>query len=253
MIVDDEIDARNNLKLIIGDYCDELSVQWEADSAESALKQLITNKPDVLFLDIHMPGLNGLEMAYLISEKKIPIVFVTAYDQYAIEALKVGAIDYLLKPFTIPELQQTIHRIKQRKDSATIDKTVLEELLTIVQNKTKSTGKYSLPWKGGFKVIDFKDVIRVESDNSYSTFFLSNGSNILVSKGIGEIEALTKTLGFYRIHNSHLINLEFLASFSSHNGDTIILSNKEELPVSRRRVADFKENFNKYLQQHQNE
>ncbi len=243
MIIDDELNARDNLRLLLEEYCQGIEIAWEAESAESALKQLSNVKPHLLFLDIEMSGLSGIEFASIIAEKKIPIVFVTAYDNYAIGALKAGAIDYLLKPFTISDLQTAIQKVKDKYSKQAENSISFDKWVNLFQNQEAKPSKLSLPWEGGFRVFEVDQIVHIESDNSYSTIQMLDKRKYVVSKSIGQLEALLKDQSFLRIHNSHLINLNFLSSFSNHNGGSVTMHTEQELPVARRRIAELKKNF----------
>jgi len=243
MLVDDEQNARSNLRLMLENYCDDIEICWELDSAEKALKVILKEKPDLMFIDIEMSGLNGLELAQCIAERNIPIIFVTAYDQYALAALKVGAIDYLLKPFKISELQNAIHQVKKRIAEKKEKPYPTEVIKTILRDMGRTSNRLLLPWHGGFKVFDCDKIIYLKSDNSYSTLFLEDQSQFVVTKSIGELETALGKETFFRIHNTSLINLKFVSSFSTHNGGVITMINNIELPVARRRIQKFKKQF----------
>ena len=237
MLVDDETNSRDNIKLLIEKYCEGVQVGWEADSAEKALIHLMNFVPDIIFMDIEMPGLSGLAVANAIAEKKIPIIFVTAHDQYALEALKLGAVDYLLKPFKIAELQQAIERVQ----NSSFNTESANAIKKVVNWRNRNQFPLKVPWEGGFKIVDREKIIRIESDNSYSTLYVEEENPYVVSKSIGQLELELKSAMFFRIHNSHIINLNYLSSFSNHYGGLITLKNGKELPLARRRVQKFKD------------
>lgn len=243
MIVDDERAARENLRLLIDNYCDGVEVAWEASDVENALIILERTKPDLLFLDIEMPGRDGLDLAYSIIDRNIPIVFVTAYSQYTLNALRLGAIDYLLKPFPVAELREAILRVNTRQQEKNWEQHSMDTIMRLMQGRVSKQGKLTLPQKGGFKVVDPNTILYVESDKSYSTLFLDDQRKFVVSKNLRSIECLLKGWDFFRIHNSYLINLNFLTDFTSYDGGVVTLSNGKELPVSRRRIHDFKKTF----------
>jgi len=238
LIVDDESSARSNLRLLMENYCEGVQVVGEAANAVQALELITTLKPEALFLDIQMPGMSGLELAEQLAESNMRIVFCTAYEHYAIRAFKASAVDYLLKPVKIAELQQTVSRLGQ----AIALHQHAGHLNVLAENlQQEGPRKIALPWKGGFKVIDSEAVMRIKSDNSYSTVHLKDGSELVVTKSIGEFEEILNDFPFLRIHNSHLVNLDFLDAFSSKDGGLVVLKDGSELPIARRRLKEFKE------------
>lgn len=229
LLIDDEDRSRTNLKTLIEDYCLGVEICGEASNAKDAIKAIKELEPDFVFLDIQMPGMNGLELASCIRDNSsnIPIVFVTAFDHYAIKAIKLGAIDYILKPVKISELQKIIGKVS--------------DLLNVKSLTPNENYKISLPWESGFKIVDTRQILYLKADNSYSRIYFENGDTELFTKSIGELESLLCSSHFYRIHNTFLINLEFLDQFSNKDGGIVLMKNGNELPVSRRRLSGFKQ------------
>jgi two-component system LytT family response regulator len=232
LLIDDEPRSRENLGTLLNDYCLEVEVIGEASNGKEAIQLIKKLQPDFIFLDIQMPEVNGLELANSISVfHSIPIVFVTAFEQYAIKAIKAKAFDYLLKPVKISELQECVNRVRQN----------LKEALSTKKIPSYETDKISLPWQNGFKIVDTKKIVSIEADNSYCKILFSDDDCLLFSKGIGDLEKLLNNSHFYRIHNTYLINLHFLDAFSNKDGGLVLMKNGKEYPVSRRRLTDFKQ------------
>jgi len=244
LIVDDEVEARTNLRTILEGYCPEVEKVEVAGSAIEGLEKITDDRPDAVFLDIMMPGMSGLELAETLSHLNLPLAFVTGHDQFAIRAIKASAIDYVLKPVRIPELRQTIHRLRSAKPNTTRS----SSLSLLAHNLATDNGptRLKLPWEGGFKVVEASDIIQVKSDNTYSEVQLKSGW-ILVSISIGELEDMLHHNGFVRVHNSHLVNLAYLDTYSSRDGGTLMLRNKSCIPVSRRRLPVFRQMLDAYL------
>ncbi len=246
IIVDDELNARSNLKLLLKNYCPNVKIIAEAETAEEAFLQIELHSPQLLFLDIQLPKMNGIELAELVSQKRndVKIIFVTAHDQYILQALRASASDYLLKPVNIDQLQEAVDRVN--KNSAPGMGT--ENLKVLAQNvqRTNELVKLILPWEGGMKIFDVRDIFYITSDNSYSEVFLES-KRLTVSKSIGDIESILSDSGFFRIHNRHIINLNYMDTYSSNYGGSITLKNGKILPISRRKVSSFKEYISMYF------
>lgn len=253
LLVDDETRSRANLKLLLEDYCLDVVICGEAASAKEALKLVDELHPDLLFLDIQMPTMNGIDLAYALEKLHLPVIFVTAYDQFAIQALRASAVDYLLKPVTIAELQGAVAKaaklIGKRKRKPELDpiRTKLDTLSENLKSRT-SIKRVSLPWEGGFKVLDVDDIVYIKADNVYSEVQLSDRNHFVFSFSIGEFEDLLKTESFFRIHNSYLINLALVDSFSVKEGGIVQMKDGSNLPVARRRISGFREASEAFFQ-----
>lgn len=237
IIVDDEKKARTNLRTLITDYCPEIEVIEDFDGGVSALSFLLKEQVDIVFLDIRMPGMTGFELLKNLKRKAQKVVFVSAHDEHGIEAVKADAFDYLLKPVSISDLRELVERI-EKADSAT-DKNTSEE-----PEEHGDEFKITVPHSYGFKVLDFRSIVRIESDNSYSEIHFNDASSLVVTKSLKEFESMLSDKGFFRIHNKHLINLTHLVTFSLVDGGLVTTTNGSQLPVSRRRLKEFKEVVN---------
>lgn len=246
IVVDDELSARENLSALLTSYCN-LKILAEAKSGVQALALLATQSPDILFLDIEMPNLNGIELAHKLSQRQIPIIFVTAHDRFAIQALRASAIDYLLKPAKIEDLQAVVEKVAQRieQKQPSFDSNHFEILSS---NRKFGISNLVVPWENGFKIIDLKDLMYIYSENSYADFFLTQ-TKLVVSKPIGELEDLLDHSKFHRVHNRYIINLDYLDTFTNKDGGSILMKNGATIPVSRRRLKAFKEWVYSYLPQ----
>ena len=239
LIIDDEPKSRANLKNLISDYCPNIELVGEARDYKEALSLFKRYKPDFIFLDIQMPKMNGLELASVIQEiENIPVIFITAFDHYALKAFKVRAFDYLLKPIKISELQNTVKRVVEFIS----EKTGVNKI-----DSENDTDKICLPWKNGFKVIDTNNIVHIESDNSYSSIHFSNGDSLVFVKSIGELEKLLGASRFYRIHNRHIINLDHMDNFTTRDGGLVKMKNGSFYPVSRRKLTDFRQSSKSYF------
>ena len=237
VIVDDEPYGRKTLRSLIERYCPNLTVIGEAASVAEG-KQIVP-QADLVFLDIEMSDGTGFDLLQQVSPIDFEVIFVTAYDQYGIQAVKVSAVDYLLKPIDVEDLQKAVESAIER--------------YMIKQNSAKhierQAGAHSvegakrliLPNLEGFVLVDVKDIVRCQSHKNYTEFFVTKGKPILVSKPIGEYEAILERSGFFRIHHSHIVNMIHIKEYKRGKGGAVMMVDGSEVPVSVRRKGDFLE------------
>jgi two-component system, LytTR family, response regulator len=240
IIVDDEENARSNLKLIIEDYCPEINIVAEAGSAEEARLLIAEHNPDLLFLDINMPNEDGFELLESIENKDFSVIFITAHNQFALKALKAGAIDYIEKPIDIEDLQTAISKVSETsKKAENVDYSLIKDLLNGYKNDSKSD-IISVPTLSGYEIIRIEDIIHLEADESYTRIFLTNGKKCTSSMTIARYEKVLDGNIFYRVHKSHIINTRYhLKEFNRHEGNVAIMDNGESIPVARRKLSGF--------------
>ncbi len=250
VIVDDEYKAIENLKELINTYCHSIAVNATATGADSAAMLINDLKPDVLFLDITMPRKNGFELLNML--QFIPlIVFVTAHEKYAINAIKASAVDFLLKPVDINELRVVeekllyIQGIRERKINHSYSVAV-GNLVNMLRFPS-IIKQITLPDTQGYNIVDIDDVLYLEGENNYTSFYLNKKQKIVVSKTLKEYEDLLNDSGFFRIHKSSIINLHHLRKVSTENGISAIMSDEHVLPVSRRRAAELMDKAKHFL------
>lgn len=241
-IVDDEPHGVKMLVNFLLNYCDDVSVVATASSAEEARSLLPAAQPDVLFLDINMPSENGFDLLQSLGNRNYAVVFVTAYQEYAIKAIKAGALDYLLKPVDIDELRSCIEKIRTELRTNAIPPEERARQLGVVMNSlassTKQIAKLAIPTGSGFEFVIVNDVVRCESDNTYTTFYLRDGKKHLVCKPIKEYEEVLEGAGFMRVHRSHLVNLQHVQQVHRTDGWHLITADNARIEIARRRVED---------------
>ncbi len=239
IIVDDEHHCRHNLSHLIGEYCPELKVIGMASSADEALHVIEEEKPDVLFLDIRMPGKDGFDLLHELPENDISVIFTTAHNEYALKALKEGAIDYLEKPINIDELEEAVERVVSFDSRSGADKeSLLQDLLRL--SNLKEMDKTTIPTSDGFVMVNSSDIVRLEANESYTRIFLSNGDKHLSSKNIRVFEQNLNADIFFRTHKSHIVNVLYhLRGFSRTDGNVALMSSGARVPISRRKLTDF--------------
>lgn len=251
IIVDDEEYSRKSLFFLLQENCPNVEVSFIASSVKQARDFLQQNEVDLVFLDIAMPREDGFELLPSLQKKQSMVIFTTAYDQYALKAIKSNAIDYLLKPIDITELIESVNKaqkwaellLNQRADDKP---SVAENSPADIPLPNKSL-KISLPHTHGYTVIDTNDIMYVEADSNYCVFHLKTNENIVTSKPLKEFESLLETNGFMRIHKSVILNFNFLKEYSNKNGLQVVLKDNTLLPVSRRRSTEFQEKSKQYF------
>lgn len=240
IIIDDEKNARENLNIILKDFCPEVEVVALAASPNEARNLINEHRPQLLFLDINMPKEDGFELLESIEKKDFSVIFITAYNQFALKALKAGAIDYLEKPIDIEELQNAVSKIAVKEKSVgNVDYSMLKSLLHEYKNDDKS-GIIAVPNLSGYEMIKAEDIIHLEADESYTKIFLVDGTKCTSSMTIARYEKVLDTNTFFRIHKSHIINARHhLKEFNRHEGNMAIMDDGSVIPVSRRKLSGF--------------
>lgn len=240
IIIDDEENARSNLKLILEEFCPTIDVVAEAASAEEARNLIEKHQPNLLFLDINMPNEDGFELLESIPTKNFSVIFITAHNQFALKALKAGAIDYVEKPIDIEDLQEAISKIKVSDSGAgNVDYNMIRNILNEHKNESKSD-IIAVPTLSGYEIIKIEDIIHLVADESYTKIFLTNGKKCTSSMTIAKYEKVLNEDVFFRVHKSHIINTRHhLREFNRHEGNVAIMDNGESIPVARRKLSGF--------------
>jgi two-component system LytT family response regulator len=237
ILVDDELSSLQNLQLKIQEYCPSTKVVAQTQNPEEAIRLIHQYKPDVIFLDIEMPRMSGFKMLEQIPEIDFEVIFITAYNHYAINAIRISAFDYLVKPVAIEDLQQTVERL----ENFTIKKTRerAEILKKNLANPKSQEDHIAIPTNDGLEFIQIKQIIRIESSSNYSKLMLHNGQNLLVTRQLKDFEEILQDYRFYRVHHSHLVNLNFIAKYVRGDGGQITMRNGDIIDVSRRKKEVF--------------
>jgi two-component system LytT family response regulator len=236
LIVDDEEYSRRNLNQLLKKHCPQVDVKATAINVNQARKAIDQIQPDLVFLDIQMPGLSGLDLLKSYSCRSFSVILVTAHPTYGIDAVKEGALDYLLKPIRVSELKTAVDKAWNQESQET----------WIKKHISTESYKISVSHTEGVSIISVKDILYLEADNMYTTIRLLNGEMLLASKPIGDFEKVLADFNFFRIHKSYLINFRYLERYSKNGGGLVWMSDKAELPVSRRQFPLFQ----KLLKQH---
>jgi two-component system, LytTR family, response regulator len=249
VILDDEKSAITVLRhKLLKNFPEELEVVGTFDDPEDALAGLGALRPDVLFLDVEMPGMSGLELLEHLPERGFEVVFTTAYQQYAIEAIRRSALDYLVKPIDEGDLKNAVERIFSKKKAQKTPVAAPPDIYLLTQALREAqvtTAKLSIPTTEGLLLIPISEIVRLEGSGSYAVIHTSTKQKIVASKNLSEFEELLAAQPhFFRIHKSHLINLNHVVRYLRGEGGSVILSDGSEAEVARRRKEEFLERLN---------
>jgi two-component system LytT family response regulator len=234
IIVDDEENARITLTLLIRDHIPQLNVIGSYASLKEARNAIAERKPDLVFLDVQMPDESGLSLWKYFPQPDFHVVFTTSYQQYALQAIRLSALDYLLKPIDIDDLFRVVQKLQDNSSIKRLDQR-LSVLETNLAQPASSITQIVLPTHDSLLVIKLDDIVRCESDNNYTKFFLVNGIQHLISKPLKEYESVLPSEIFLRIHQSHLINLRFVLRYVRGKPGQVEMNDGSILPVSRER------------------
>lgn len=231
IIVDDERRMRMSIKRLVELECPELEIAGEADGVKNALELLKSIQPDLIFLDIRLKDGTGFQLLDEIPNPNFQVIFITAFDEFAVKAFHYNAIHYLLKPIVVSDLKMAVERVFAKGVHPT--KEIWNKLHSDVN--AKRLDMLALPTQTGFKTVEPKDILRCQSDNYYTLFYFRNGAKLIVSKTLKYYDEILTPHHFLRVHQSHLVNLSEVTEYRKHYGGMVVLSNQEEIPVSNNR------------------
>lgn len=237
IIIDDEVHGINCLKLLIEKHIPEVRIVGETTEALEGITLIENYRPEMVFLDINMPHLNGFDLLHRLKFRNFNLIFTTAHQEYAIQAIRMNAVDYLLKPIDIDDLKETVNRIKN--NLITKKTSGLNELLE--EAKNDSSSKIPFHTKDKIEYLNKNDILRMESESNYTHIFTTTGHRFTVSKTMGEYENLlcNKDNHFMRVHQSHIVNLNHIIRFVRENGGLIITKDHSEIPLAKTKKDDF--------------
>lgn len=236
IIIDDEAKARRMMEALLKEYCPDVEVLETAEDVPSGVLAINKHKPDVLFLDVEMPGYTGFQLLDFFKEVDFEIIFTTAHSDYALQAFQVSAVDYLLKPIQISELIKAVEKLKKIKGVES-----KKRIETLKENfKDSSIKKLALPVAEGLIFCDINDIQYLEADGSYTHFIFTDGKKLMVSKKIKEFEDVLNTNNHYfRTHRSFIVNLDKIKQYVKQDGGYILLENNVQIPLARERKDEF--------------
>jgi two-component system LytT family response regulator len=235
LIIEDELLNRNNLMRLIETYCKEIKIVGNAADADEGISLINRSSPQLVFLDIQMPGKDGFQMLQELGKYNFEVIFVTAYSDYGIKAVKFSAIDYLLKPINIDELKAAANKAIE-KINLKLENKNLKNLLNYLENiGSAAEHRIAISSVKEIKFVAVSEIVRCESDNTYTLFHLFNGEKVLSTVPIANYEELLDRYGFLRCHQSHLINKKFVKSFVKKDGYSLVMADMSVIPVSRQK------------------
>jgi len=234
IVIEDEMHPRKVLDKLIKTHCPEVTVVACCEDAETGLAAIRENNPDLVFLDIDMPGLNGLDMLQQVEERDFDIIFTTAHDEFALDAFKVNPVDYLLKPIDESELISAVERLIKRRARA-INKEQLDLLITTLRPSGSVFQKIAIPSHETLEFVDIEDIVRCEADRNYTVMFTRNGKQHIFSRPLKDVEKLLPGELFFRVHQSHLINVRDIQTYIRGIGGQLVLKDGKIIPVARTR------------------
>ena len=237
IIIDDEERARVSLRLLIQEFCPELVIMDECKNIPEAVKSIHKNQPEIIFLDIEMPGHSGLELLEFFNEKDVhfSIVFTTAYNNYALKAFKLSAVDYLLKPINPLELKNAVELVKKKKNQ-------IENLIALKRNLEQQDATLGIPVSGKILFVNSNDILYLKAEGAYTQIIKTDNSSLLVSRNLKSFEDnLEFDSKFMRIHKSYIVNTNYINAVIKSNGGSVELINNEEIPASQEKIVELLE------------
>jgi two-component system LytT family response regulator len=233
ILIDDEKSSLQSLEFEIKEYCPEVNIVASCKSPEEGIKSIQSEKPDLIFLDIEMPGMNGFELLQSLDSIAFDVIFVTAYDQFAIKAFEFNAVDYLLKPVLKSKLILAVQKVIDKSEHS-FPKADFDALLNNLNLQTsQGIEKIALPTSEGFEFIPINDLTHLKGESNYTWAFLISGKKYLIAKTMKDIIPLISFPQFYRVHKSYVVNLNHVTKYIRGSGGYLVLDGKEQIPVSR--------------------
>ena len=228
VIIDDEVDCINLLKFELGKHCPSIEVVGTFSSSTKALEEIELLNPDLVFLDIEMPQLNGFELLERLMPVHFNIIFVTAYNQFALKAFRFNALDYLLKPFDINDLVEAVAKVTTKPQPSTDQLTALQKEL-----KGAAISKIAIPGQQGVTFVEINDIVFAEASNNYTKLVLLNKQQHIISKTLKDVQDVLEERHFLRVHRQYIINLNHVKQFFRGDNMYVVMDNGENIPVAR--------------------
>lgn len=237
VIIDDELPSIEAIENIIAEFCPKVKIEGKTQSPKEGIKLIIDTNPDVVFLDIEMPLMNGFELLDAFPNRNFHVVFITAYDEYAIKAFKVNAIDYLLKPINITDVINATKRIEERLMERSIQTENYKKLLQDLRGQ--QIRKINISGADGVVCLNIDDIIRIGADGRYSRVYLVDGTNMCFAKTLKDIEKLVDSTIFLRVHKSHLLNMSKVKKYNLTSSYQVEMEDGAVIDISRRKKDEF--------------
>lgn len=238
LIIDDESDGRDALTLILDKYCPEIEIIGVCETPLHGIQAIQELKPDLVFLDIQMPGMSGFDVLQQVSPVNFEVIFVSAHDQYAIKAIKFSALDYLLKPVDVDDLNHALQKVKERLSNKS-NAHQYQSVLNNIRYRGEKIKKLAVPSLEGIDLFDIDDIIYCKAEGSYTTLHLTNKQSKITSRNLKDFENFLVDSGFCRVHHSFLINMKHVQRYIKGEGGYVVLSENHHVDISRRKKEEF--------------
>lgn len=238
IIIDDELKGRKLLEVLIEKHCPMVNIIGQASSAKEGKELIEQLNPDLVFLDVEMPGGSGFDLLNQLNEVNFSLIFTTAFNQYAIKAIKFSAVDYLLKPIDEEELVKAVNKVVKKEKS----RDITDEVKNMIQHYQKPqslNNKIALSTMEGLEFVEIDKIIRCEADSKYTFVYVKDKKKLHVTKNLKEFEELLNEYNFFRIHHSHLVNLSYITKYHKGRGGYVVLEDGSTIGVSQRKKEDF--------------
>ncbi|MDQ6761448.1 MAG: LytTR family DNA-binding domain-containing protein [Bacteroidota bacterium] len=237
ILIDDELNSLQNLEKKLQEFCPDVDIVAVTQRPEEGILLIRQHQPEVVFLDIEMPRMSGFRLLEELGEYDFDIIFTTAYNHYSIDAIRISAFDYLVKPIGIEELQQAVERLTKSKGTQTKEK--IDILKKSLGDNKSQEDKIAISTSEGIEFVPIKNILHIESKSNYSKIYLPEDKTIMVSKILKDFEEMLFPYNFLRIHNSHLINLNYIKKYMRKNGGQVMLQDGTIIEISRRKKEEF--------------
>ncbi len=237
ILVDDELNSLQNLQQKLEGFCPDVAIVAITQKPEEGILLIRQHQPDVVFLDIEMPRMSGFRMLEQLGDYDFDIIFTTAYNHYSIDAIRISAFDYLVKPIGIEELQHAVERLSKSLHKQTKEK--IDILKKSLNDSRSQEDKIAISTSEGIEFIPIKNIIHIESKSNYSKIFLIDNKSMMVTKILKDFEEMLLPYNFYRVHNSHLINLTYIQKYVRSEGGHVMLQDGTLIDISRRKKEEF--------------
>ncbi|MEO6610585.1 MAG: LytTR family DNA-binding domain-containing protein [Chitinophagaceae bacterium] len=238
IIIDDETSSRNALKQKLTHHCSNVQIIAECENGEEGIKNIEDKNPDIVFLDVEMPRMNGFTMLQQLHSRNFELIFITAYDHYAIRAIRFSALDYLVKPVEVEDLKAAVEKAGQKRKYSQGNERI-DLLLQNLMNEKKEQQRIAIPSMEGLQFVNMDDIIYLEAQSNYTLIYLKNSYKLTVSKTLKDFEELLPPSVFIRIHHSHIINRNAVEKYIRGEGGQVLMKNGVTLDVARRKKEEF--------------
>jgi two-component system, LytTR family, response regulator len=243
IIVDDDPAAIKILEVMMSEAVPQIEILARCTDPLEAVGKIKTLNPEIVFLDVHMPGLTGFQLLQRTGIAGFDVIVTTSSENHALEAIRSGATDYLIKPVQSEELKRAVTKITNRKNEHAAQQ--LEMIMTYFRPQKPRPRRIALTASDHLVFVDANDVIYCESDSNYTTFFLTSGDKVVISKTLKDVEEMLDQQDFFRIHASYLVNMKHVAKYTRGDGGNVVMSNNKQIAVSRKKKDEFFEKFSK--------